>query len=122
MLLDLHPEPRLNPVEVRTSAGAARVGALEYSASFIQTIAAANRSLAVLEAEGAFVREQQAEYEVVSHFDPVAEWQAYLKAEAEYYVPPDEAMLGSINAALDQAPGDIALGEWIRATRFRRAG
>ncbi len=118
----MHPEPRLNPVEVRTGAGTTGVGALEYSASFIRTIAAANRSLAALEGEGAFVREQQVEYEVVSHFYPVAEWQAYLEAEAAYYVPPDEAMLGSINAALDQAPGDIALGEWIRATRYRRAG
>ena len=118
----MHPQARLNPVEVRASAGTTRVGALEYSASFIQTIAAANGSLAALEDEGAFVREQQAEYAVVSHFEPVAEWRAYLEAQAEYYVPPDEAMLASINTALDQAAGEVVLGEWIRATRFRCAG
>ena len=118
----MHPEPRLNPVEVRTSAGTTRVGALEYSESFIQTIAAANRSLAALEDEGAFVREQQMEYEVLTHFDSAAAWQEYMEAEAPYYVPPDEALLAPINAALDEEPGDIVLGEWIRATRFRRVG
>ena len=118
----MHPEPRLNPVEVRTGAGTTRVGALEYSASFIQTIAAANRSLAASEDEGVFVREQQTEFEVLNHFDSLAQWQTYLEAEAQYYVPPDEAMLGSINAVPDGAHGQIVVAEWIRATRFRRVG
>lgn len=118
MLLDLHPEPRLNTVAVRTSAGTARVGVLDYSASFIQTIAAADSSLAALEDEGAFVRERQMEYEVLNHFDSAAQWGTYMEAEAKYYVPPDEAMLRSI----DRAPGEIVMTEWIRGTRFRRAG
>ena len=122
MLLDLHPEPRLNPVEVRTSAGTTRVGALEYSESFIQTIAAANRALAALEQEGAFVREQQTEFEVLHYVDSVAEWQTYLETEAQYYVPPDAGVLRSINRQLDRGPGEIVRGEWIRATRFRRGG
>ena len=75
VLLDLHPEPRLNPVEVRTSGGTTRVGALEYSESFVENIAAANRSLAALEDEGAFVREQQTEFEVRNYLDSVAAWQ-----------------------------------------------
>ncbi len=118
MLLDLHPEPRLNPVVVRTGAGISRVGALGYSESFIQTIAAANGALALLEDEGAFVREQQTEFEVLTHFDSVALWRAYLEKEAPYYVPADEAMLRSI----ERAQGEIVLGEWIRGTRFRRVG
>ena len=122
MLLDLHPEPRLNPVEVRTSAGTTRVGALEYSASFIQTIAAANRAFDLLDGEGAFVREQQTEFEVRNYLDSFAAWQTYLETEAQYYVPPDEAMLRSIGGALDGGPGEIVLAEWIRATRFRRSG
>ena len=122
MLLDLHPEPRLNPVVVRTSAGATRVGTLEYSESFIQTIAAANRALALLDDEGTFVREQQAEYEVLTHLDSAEQWRTYLEREAPYYVPPDEAMLGSINAVPDGAHGQIVVAEWIRGTRFRRVG
>ena len=122
MLLDLHPEPRLNPVEVRTSGGTTRVGALEYSDSFVENIAAANRSLASLEDEGAFVREQQTEFEVRNYLDSVAAWQTYLETEAQYYVPPDEAMGGSIRDALGRGQGEIVLAEWIRATRFRRAG
>ena len=118
MLLDVHPQPRLNPVAIRTSAGTTRVGALEYSASFIQTIAAADRALVALEDEEVFVRERQTEYEVLSHFDSAASWQTYMEEQAPYYVPPDEAMLSSI----DRAPGEIVLAEWIRATRFRRAG
>ena len=122
MLLDLHPEPRLNPVEVRTSGGTTRVGALEYSESFVENIAAANRSLAALEDEGAFVREQQTEFEVLIHFDSAALWQAHMETEAQYYVPPDEAMLSSIDRALEGAPGEIVMAEWIRGTRFRRLG
>ena len=122
MLLDLHPEPRLNPLAVRTSAGTKRVGALEYSASFIETIAAANRSLAALEEEGAFVREQQREFEVLILVDSVAEWRTYLETQAQYYVPPDEAMFESVSAAMDRGPGEIVMAEWIRATRFRRVG
>ncbi len=122
MLLDLHPEPRLNPVEVRTSGGTTRVGALEYSGSFVENIAAANRSLSALEDEGAFVREQQMEFEVLIHFDSVAEWQTYLETQAQYYVPPDETMLRSIDRALDRGPDGIVMAEWIRATRFRRVG
>ena len=122
MLLDLHPEPRLNPVIVRTSAGATRVGTLEYSESFIQTIAAANRALALLDDEGTFVREQQAEYEVLTHLDSAEQWQTYLEREAQYYVPPDEGMLRSIDRLLGRGPGEVVLAEWIRGTRFRRPG
>ena len=122
MLLDLHPEPRLNPVSVRTSAVTTRVGALEYSESFIQTIAAANRSLATLEDERAFVREQQTEFEVLILVDSVADWRTYLETQAQYYVPPDEAMLQAVSGALDREPGEIVMAEWIRATRFRRVG
>ena len=45
VLLDLHPEPRLNPVTVRTSAGTTGAGVLGYSESFIETIAAADEAL-----------------------------------------------------------------------------
>lgn len=122
MLLDLHPEPRLNPVTVRTSAGTTRAGVLGYSESFIETIAAANRALATLEDEEAFVREQQTEFEVLIHFDSAALWQTYLETQAQYYVPPDEAMLSSIDRALDRTPGEVVMTEWIRGTRFRRLG
>ena len=122
VLLDLHPEPRLNPLEVRTSAGTTRVGALAYSESFIQTIAAANRSLATLEDERAFVREQQTEFEVLIHMDSVAEWRTYLETQAQYYVPPDEGLLRSIDRGLDRGRGEIVMAEWIRGARFRRAG
>jgi len=118
VLLDLHPEPRLNPVTVRTSAGTTRAGVLGYSESFIETIAAADRALAALEDEEAFVREQQTEFEVLIHFDSAALWRTYLETQAQYFVPPDEAMLRSI----ERAPGLVVMTEWIRATRFRRAG
>ncbi|MCH8198688.1 MAG: hypothetical protein IIA54_01280 [Chloroflexi bacterium] len=122
MLLDLHPEPRLNPVTVRTSAGTTRAGVLGYSESFIETIAAADEALAVLEREEVFAREQQTEFEVLIHFDSAALWQTYLETQAQYYVPPDEAMLGSIDRALEGAPGEVVMTEWIRGTRFRRLG
>ncbi|MCH8973997.1 MAG: hypothetical protein IH869_02865 [Chloroflexi bacterium] len=118
MLLDLHPEPRRVPVAVRTGAGTTRVGALAYSASFIQTIAAANDALVALEREGIFVREQQLEYEVLTHFDSVVLWRSYLEAEAPYYLPADEAMLRSI----ERAQSAVIVAEWIRGTRFRRLG
>ncbi len=90
--------------------------------SFIQTIAAANKALVALEEEGAFVREQQAEFEVLIYMDSVAEWRTYMEAEAEYYTPPDDGLLRSINDALDGGWGEVVMAEWIRATRFRRAG
>ena len=117
----MHPEPRINPIEVRTSAGTSRVGVLEYSASFIQTIAAANGALGAREGEGAFVRERQTEFEVLIHFDSAAQWQTYLETQAQYYVPPDEGMLRSIDRQLDRAPGEVVMAEWVRATRFRRS-
>ena len=97
------------------------MGVLEYTESFIQTIAAANRALALLEGEGTFVREQRTEFEVLHHVDSVAAWQTYLETEAQYYVTPDEAVLRSINRQLDRGPGEIVRAEWIRATRFRRS-
>ncbi len=118
MLLDLHPQPRLNPVDVATSAGTMRAGVLGYNDSFVSTIAAADQALAVLEAEGFFAREQQMEYEVLNHFDSAAQWRTYLEEQAEYYVAPDEAMLRTI----DRAPGEVVMTEWIRGTRFRRLG
>ena len=118
MLLDLHPRPRDNPVSVRTGAGTTRIGSLAYSASFIQTLAAAERALAALEDEEVFVREQQMEYEVLNHFDSAASWQTYMEAEAQYFAPPDEAMLRSI----ERAPGEVVMAEWILGTRFRRLG
>ena len=120
--MDLHPQPGRYPVEVRTSAGTTRVGELKYSASFVQIIASADRALAALEDEGVFAREQQTEYEALTHFDSLAPWREYLESQAEFYVAPDEAMLASIEAALDEAPGEVVLGEWIRETRFRRVG
>ena len=87
MLLDLHPEPRLNPVTVRTSAGTTRAGVLAYNESFIETIAAADEALAVLEREEVFAREQQTEFEVLIHFDSVALWQTYMESEPLYEPP-----------------------------------
>ena len=121
MLLDLHPEPRINPIEVRTSTGTSRVGVLEYNASFIQTIAAADEALGALEGEGAFVRERQTEFEVLIHFDSVAQWHSYLETQARYYVPPDEGMLRSIARRLDRETGEVVMAEWVRATRFTRS-
>ena len=118
----MHPQPRLNPIVVRTSARTTRAGVLGYNESFIETIAAADEALAVLEQEGVFVREQQTEYEVLNHFDSAAQWRTYMETEAQYYVAPDEAILGSIDRALEGAQGEIVLAEWIRGTRFRRLG
>ena len=89
-------------------------------AALISGIGKSRRELtfAELADEGAFVREQQAEYEVLRHFDSVTLWQTFLEAEASDYMPADEAMLRSI----ERAQGGVIMAEWIRATRFRRVG
>ena len=119
-LLDVRPQPRPTPVEVRTSLGSTSVGSLEYSPSFVQAISAANDALVSLGREGAFVNEQNVEFEVLHYLNSIADWQTYMTTEAQYYVQP-EALLESIQGLLDRTAGEIILREFIEATRFRRS-
>ena len=120
LLLDVHPQPRPTRIEVRTSAGSASVGSLDYSSDLVQKISAANQALALLCREGAFVNEQKVEFEVLHHLDSIADWQAYMTTEAQYYVEPEEALMESIHGLLDRAAGEIILRYFMEATRFRR--
>ena len=121
LLLDVHPQPRPTRIEVRTSAGSASVGSLDYSSDLVQTISAANQALASLGREGAFVNEQNVEFEVLHHLDSIADWQTYMTTEAQYYVPPDRALIELIEGLLEGKRGEIILGEFVEATRFRRS-
>jgi len=96
------------------------VGSLEYSPSFVQAISATNDALASLGREGAFVNEQWVEFEVPHYLNSIADWQAYMTTEAQYYVQP-EALIESIQSLLDRTAGEIILREFIEATRFRRS-
>ena len=120
VLLDVHPEPRPNPIEVRTSVGSTSMGSLYYSSGFVQTISAASEALASLCREGAFLNEQKVEFEVLIHLDSVADWQTYLATEAQYYVLPDQALIESIHRLLDREGREIILRYFMEATRYRR--
>ena len=120
LLLDVHPQPRPTPIEVRTGAGSASIGRLEYSPGFVQTNSTANDALALLGREGAFVNDKKMVFEILHYMDSVADWQTYLTTEAQYYVPPDETLIESIHSILDRTAGEIILREFIEATRFRR--
>ena len=96
------------------------MGTLDYSSDFVQTISTANRAFASLVREGAFVNEQKVEFEVFHYLDSIADWQAYMATEAQYYVPPDRALIESIQSLLDGTVGEIILREFVEATRSRR--
>ncbi len=121
LLLDVHPQPRPTTIEVRTGAGSASVGRLDYSAEFVQTISTATDALSLLGREGAFVNEQKMEFETLRYLNSVADWQTYMTVEAQYYVPPDKTLIESIHRLLDRTAGEIILRESIEATRFRRS-
>ena len=93
---------------------------MDYSSGFVQTISAANEALAWFGRKGAFVSEQKVEFEVLQYFDSIADWQTYMATEAQYYVPPDEALIESIQGLLDRAAGEIIQRISTEATRFRR--
>ena len=96
------------------------MGTLDYSPGFIQTISTANQAFASLMREGAYVSEQKVEFEVFHYLDSIADWQTYMATEAQYYVPPDRALVESIQNLLDGTGGEIILREFVEATRFRR--
>ncbi len=54
LLLDVHPQPKPSPIEVRTYARRTDLGQLEYSPDFIRTISSADEALASLDRGGTF--------------------------------------------------------------------
>ncbi len=120
LLLDVHPQPKPSPIEVRTGAGTTDLGQLEYSPGFIGTMSNADEALASLDRDGTFRNEREVEFLLLHHFDSMAEWQDYMAKEAQYYLPPDAAMLETIAGGLASAGAELILSEWVRASRFRR--
>ena len=109
-------------MEFRTSVGSSAVGTLDYSSDFVQTISTADQAFASLVREGAFVNERKVEFEVFHYLDSFADWEAFMETEAQYYVPPDRALIESVQGLLDGSAGEIVLSILVEATRFRRSG
>lgn len=103
------------------STGLASVGRLEYSPNFIQTISAADEALAALDGQGSFLSEREVEFPFLHYLDYLADWQGHIDSWGQDYVPPDETLVESIRGLLGRKQG-IFLGEWTRATLFRRSG
>ena len=122
MLLDVHPQPKPSPIEVRTGPGTTDLGQLEYSPDFIDTMSNADEALVSLERHGTFSNEREENFLLAHHFESLAEWEDYMAKEAEYYLPPDTAMIETIGQQLSTAGTELVLMEWVRASRFRRVG
>ena len=73
LLLDVHPQPQPSPIEVRTGAGTAELGQLEYSPGFIRTMSNADEALASLDRDGMFRNEREEEFLLLHHFESLAE-------------------------------------------------
>ena len=122
VLLDVHPPPQTVHIEVRASTGFAPVGRLEYSSSFAQTIAADDEALASFHRQGGFLNEQKLDFARLHYLDSIADWETYMATWGQYFVPPDDPLIETIHGLFGSTEAPIILREWIRATRFRRAG
>lgn len=122
LLLDVHPQARLSPLELRTGAYATDLGHLEYGPDFIQTLSNSDEVLASLDQGGTFRNERDEEFLLLHHFESFAKWQEFMAQEAEYYVPPDSTMIEKIGQGLFLKGAELVLKEWVRASRFRRLG
>ena len=122
LLLDVHPQPRPSPIELRSGACATDLGQLEYGPDFIQTLSNSDDVLASLDRDGTFRNESNEEFLLLHHFESFADWQEFMAQEAEYYVPPDSTMIQMIGRRLLSKGAELVLEEWVRASRFTRLG
>ncbi len=118
VVIDSHPMPESSPVESRTSAGATRVGQLEYSQEFTETISKAEESLALLGRQGVFKSQRTIEYRFLIHFESVEEWQEYFDYWSSYYEPLSEDLVRSIHELAGDTGAEIVLDTICQSTAF----
>ncbi len=122
MLLDCHPVPKPESIEVRTRAGSTQVDRLEYSSDFAQAISNAEQALASLGRKKLFERQRSAEYRFLIHFESVSEWQEYLAIWADDYEPMHEGFQQAIEDLAGVPGTEIVLDTKRRSTTFKKLG
>ena len=122
LLVDSHPVAEPSPTEVRTSAGSTRVGQLEYTSEFEETISNAEGTLALLGRQGVFERQRSVDYQFLIHFESAAQWQEYFEYWASYYEPLPAGLMQSIED-LASVPGtEFVLDTKCQSTTFKKLG
>ncbi|MFB3106229.1 MAG: hypothetical protein ACE1ZA_15095 [Pseudomonadales bacterium] len=111
-----------SPIEVRTSAGSTHVGQLEYTSEFEETIANAEKILALLGRQRVFERQRSVDYQFLVHFESAAEWQEYFEYWASYYDPVPEGLMQSIENLASVPGAEIVLDTKCQSTTFKKPG
>ena len=118
-MIDSHPLPESSPIDIRTSTGTTRIGQLEYSQDFNDTISKAENSLGKVCEQGLFERQRSIEYRFLIHFKSFEEWQQYFDNWASYYVPMSEELVNSIKQLASQLGAEIILDTNCKSTAFK---
>ncbi|HIF72740.1 MAG TPA: hypothetical protein EYQ61_09330 [Dehalococcoidia bacterium] len=106
-------------IDRRASSGTTRVGQLEYSQDFNETIAKAERSLDQVATQGLFERQRSIEYRFLIHFQSIEDWQEYFDYWATYYVPMSEELMQIIEKLASQPGADIVLDANTVSTAYK---
>ena len=122
LLLDCHPMPEPSEIQVRVGARSTRVGQIDYTSEFEQTISNAEEALVSLGRERVFSSQSSVDYQFLIHFESAAEWEEYFEYWASYYEPMPDGLVQDIRA-LAAAPGaEIILETKCRGTTFKKPG
>jgi len=104
-LLDLHPEPEHNRIEVRTGQGVKEVGRLDDSA-YIRDVLHGREVMARLIRDGLFVKEREIVFDHIAHAANVDSWLEH-RAEAGSRAVLDPEVVERARALLGTHEGEI---------------
>jgi hypothetical protein len=131
VFFDIHPRTELSPVAVMVGVRREEFGALTWSDAFATTITLAEGALDGAEGDGLFGNERVVEFDVLNHFATMGDWAAYREEQAPFYVPTEPTMVAALADAMapDGPNGpegpegpEVVMGEFVRATRYRKLG
>ncbi|MBN4064481.1 hypothetical protein JYU04_01945 [Dehalococcoides mccartyi] len=122
MLLDCHPVIEPSAIEIRTVNGSIRVGELNYTTEFEQTIARAEESLKLLGEHKIFERRQSVDYTFLIHFQSTTEFFDYFEYWASYYDPLSDDLKKQIERNFARSGTEIVLDTRCTSTAFNKRG
>ena len=122
LLLDCHPMPEPSEIQVRVGARSTRVGQIDYTSEFEQTISNAEEALVSLRRERVFSSQSSIDYQFLIHFESAAEWEEYFEYWASYYAPMPDGLMQSIGDLAKVTGAEVVLDTKCSGTTFKKPG
>ncbi len=119
-MLDIHPEPYHNRIEVVNGAQTTHIGTLDESA-FLDTLQAVRKVLGDVLQEGLFEPEERETFVFTYEYDSVDELVRYIDEQyTDSRIEPD--YVDRARQLMSDGDGELQMLELVQATRYRRVG